>query len=286
MATTGRAYWKGFLRLSLVSIAVEIYNAVDSASEVKFNQIHKPSGKRINYTKTVKGIGPVESADIVKAYEVDADTYITLDNEELDAIKLESKKTMDLQVFVDAKDIDPRYFEQPYYITPADEHAVEGYLVIREALKKENKIGVGQVTMSGREHIVAVGPLDKGLAMYKIRYANELKKPASYFAELPNDKPDAEMVELATEIIERKVAPFKPEQFTDHYAEALKQIIAQKAKGKKIVAEAPAEHAAGNVVNLMDALKKSLASGAASKTKPAAPPKHSSGSGKKTGTRR
>lgn len=286
MAASGRAYWKGFLRLSLVSIAVEIYNAVDSASEVKFNQIHKPSGKRINYTKTVKGIGPVESADIVKAYEVDADTYITLDDKELDAIKLESKKTMNLQVFVDAKDIDPRYFEQPYYITPADEHAVEGYLVIREALKKEGKIGVGQVTMSGREHIVAVGPLDKGLAMYKIRYANELKKPASYFAELPGGKPDAEMVQLATEIIGRKAAAFKPEQFTDHYSEALKQIIAQKAKGKKIVAEAPAEHAGGNVVNLMDALKKSLASGAASKTKPQAASKHSSGSGKKTGTRR
>ncbi len=286
MATTGRAYWKGFLRLSLVSISVEIYNAVDSASDVKFNQIHRPSGKRINYTKTVKGIGPVDSADIVKAYEVDADTYITLDDGELDAIRLESRKTMDLQLFVDAKDIDPRYFEQPYYITPADEHAVEGYLVIREALKKENKIGVGQVTMSGREHIVAVGPLDKGLAMYKIRYASELKKPASYFAELPSGKPDAEMVELATEIIGRKAAPFKPEQFTDHYAEALRQIIAQKAKGKKIVAEAPAEHASGNVVNLMDALKKSLASGAKEKTKPAASPKHSSGPGKKTGARR
>jgi DNA end-binding protein Ku len=296
MASISRAYWKGFLRLSLVSIAVEIHNAVDTASEVKFNQIHKPSGKRINYTKTVKGIGPVESADIVKAYEVTPDTYITIDSEELDAIKLESKKTMDLQVFVDAKDIDPRYFEQPYYITPADEHAVEGYLVIREALKKENKIGVGQVTMSGREHIVAVGPLDRGLAMYKIRYANELKKPASYFRELPDERPDPEMVELATEIIGRKAAAFKPEQFTDHYVEALKQVIAQKAKGKKIVAEQPVEQPAGNVVNLMDALKKSLAAGGNGKAKsgqgkptpvkPAPKEKHSSAPGKKTGTRR
>ena len=120
------------MRLSLVSIAVEIYNAVDSGAEISFNQIHKPSGKRINYTKTVKGIGEIDNADIVKGYEVDKDQYIILEPDEIDAIKLESKKTLDLQQFVDVKEIDPRYFERPYYVVPADDHAIEGYLVIRE----------------------------------------------------------------------------------------------------------------------------------------------------------
>ena len=145
MAVPGRAYWKGFLKLSLVSIGVAVYNAVDTTSEIKFNQIHKPTGSRINYTKTVKGIGPVEAADIVKAYEVDEDTYVILEPEELDAIKLESKKTLDLHQFVEAEAIDPRYFERPYYIVPTDEHSIEGYLVIRDALKKSGKLGVGQI---------------------------------------------------------------------------------------------------------------------------------------------
>ena len=139
MATPGRAYWKGFLRLSLVSIAVEIYNAVETASEIHFNQIHKPTGKRINYTKTVKGVGPVENADIVKGYEIDKDTYVTLEPEEIEAIGLESKKIVDLVQFVDASEIDPRYFERPYYIVPADDHAKEGYLVIREALAEDEE---------------------------------------------------------------------------------------------------------------------------------------------------
>src|SRR4029079_9040282 len=181
MARPGRAYWKGFLRLSLVSIAVELYNAVDSGAEFSFNQIHKPSGKRINYTKTVKGIGEIDNADIVKGYEVDKDQYIILEPDEIDAIKIESKKTLDLQQFVDVAEIDPRYFERPYYVVPADDHAMEGYLVIREALRKVGKVGVGQITMGGREHLVAVGPVDKGLIMEILRYSDQLKPASSYF---------------------------------------------------------------------------------------------------------
>ena len=184
MASPGRAYWKGVLRLSLVSIAVEIYNAVDTSTEIRFNQIHKPSGKRINYTKTVKGIGPIETSDIVKGFEVDKDQYVFLEPEELDAIKLESKKTLDLTQFVDVKDIDPRYFERPYYLVPQDDQAAEGYMVIREALTKMNKLGVGQVTMSGREYLVAVGPVDRGLVMEIMRYPGELKAPQTYFHDL------------------------------------------------------------------------------------------------------
>ncbi|QIG49283.1 Ku protein [Nordella sp. HKS 07] len=258
MAVPGRAYWKGFLRLSLVSIGVAVYNAVDTTSEIKFNQIHKPTGKRINYTKTVKGIGPIDNADIVKAYEVDEDTYVTLEPEELEAIKLESKKTLDLQLFVDANEIDPRYFERPYYIVPVDEHAVEGYLVIRDALKKSGKLGVGQVTMSGREYLVAVGPLDKGLGMHVMRYANEIRSAGQYFSDLPDQKLDAEMVTLAGELIGRKASAFKPEQYKNHYAAKLQELVREKALGHKIVVGKDERPSGSNVVDLMDALRRSV----------------------------
>lgn len=258
MARPGRAYWKGFLRLSLVSIAVEIYNGIDTGAEIRFNQIHKPSGKRINYTKTVKGIGEVDSADIVKGYEVDKDQYIVLEPDEIEAIKLESKKTVDLVQFVDTKEIDPRYFERPYYIVPADDHAVEGYLVIRNALAKSNKVGVGQVTMGGREHLVAVGPVDKGLVMEVLRYPNEIRASSAFFSDLPDTKLDPEMVALATELISRKAAPFEPQRYKDSYAVALKALVDEKAKGRKIIATPEAEPRGSNVVNLMDALRKSV----------------------------
>lgn len=286
MAVPGRAYWKGFLRLSLVSIGVAVYNAVDSAAEIKFNQIHKPTGKRINYTKTVKGIGPVEADDIVKAYEIDEDTYVTLEPEELEAIKLESKKTLDLQQFVDAEEIDPRYFERPYYIVPADEHAVEGYLVIRDALKKSGKLGVGQITMSGREYLVAVGPVDKGLGMHIMRYANEIRSAGQYFSDLPDQKLDPEMVGLASELIGRKAGSFKPEQFKNRYTTALHDLIKEKAKGHKIVATTEERPSGVNVVDLMDALKRSVGGDKAAKSSTKSGAEKSSAKKKAGGERR
>jgi DNA end-binding protein Ku len=291
MAAPGRAYWKGFLRLSLVSVGVAVYNAVDTTAEIKFNQIHKPSGKRINYTKTVKGIGPVDPADIVKAYEVDENTYVTLEPEELAAIKLESKKTLDLQQFVDAEEIDPRYFERPYYVVPVDEHAIEGYLVIREALKRSGKLGVGQVTMSGREYLVAVGPLDKGIGMHIMRYADEIRSTAQYFADLPDQKLEPEMVALAGELIGRKAASFKPEQYKNRYATALHELVKEKARGHKIVAAKEERPTGTNVVDLMDALRRSVkvekpaekpaAKAASAKGGDKSPPKRKAGSGRR-----
>ena len=253
-----RAYWKGHLRLSLVSIPVEMFNAVESKSEISFRQIHKPSGRRINYTKTVAGIGEVKSADIVKGYEVGSDEYVTLEPEEIDALKLESKKTIDLTRFVDAADIDPRYFERPYYLGIGDKHGAEGYIVIREALRKTGKVGLGQVTVAGREWLVGVTPLDDGLAMIMLRYADELRDPADFFDDVPNEKPDKEMVDLAVELIERKAGAFKPEQFENHYHTALKELVDEKLKGRKI--RAPKEETApsGKVIDLMAALKKSI----------------------------
>jgi DNA end-binding protein Ku len=254
-----RAYWKGHLRLSLVSIPVEMYNAVETKNEISFRQIHKPSGRRINYTKTVAGIGEVKSSDIVKGYEVDSDTYVTLDPDEIDALKLESKKTIDLTRFVDAADIDPRYFERPYYLGIGDKHGAEGYVVIREALRKTGKVGLGQVTVAGREWLVAVMPVEaEGVGMVMLRYADELRDPADYFEDVPNEKPDKEMVDLAVELIERKSGAFKPEQFENHYHTALRELVDEKLKGHKVRAPKEAATPSGKVIDLMAALKKSI----------------------------
>ena len=253
-----RAYWKGFLRLSLVSIAVEVYTAVDTKSEISFRQIHKPSGRRINYTKTVEGVGEVQTTDIVKGYEVDHDRYVTLDPDELDALKLESRKTIDLVKFVDAGDIDPRYFERPYYLGPGDKNSGEGYVVIRDALQKTGKVALGQMTIGGREWLIAISPLEDGLSMTMLRYADELKDATPFFDEVPTAKPEKEMVDLAIELINRKSGKFKPEEFENHYATALRELVDKKMKGQKIIAPHEEAAARGKVVDLMAALKKSI----------------------------
>lgn len=270
MPKKDRAYWKGYLRLSLVSIGVEIYNAVETQSEISFRQIHKPSGRRVNYEKVVQGIGKIDSADIVKGYEVDTDTYVTLDPEEIDALKLESKKTIDLVQFVDTADIDYRYFERPYFVAPADKMAGEGYVVIRDALRKTGKVGLAQVTIAGREWLVAIAAMEDGLVMEMLRYAKELRDPADFFDEVPNATPDKEMIELAVQLITKKSSKFTPDKFEDHYQAALHDLVQAKLKGRKIIA--PSEDArptGGNVVDLMDALKKSVGQS----RKPAARPK-------------
>lgn len=271
MSRAPRAYWKGFLRLSLVSIGVQIYNAVESKSEISFRQIHKPSGRRVNYEKVVQGIGKIENSDIAKGYEVDSDTYVLLEPEEIDAIKLDSKRTIDLVQFVDAKDIDYRYFERPYYVAPADEMAAEGYVVIRDALRKSGKVGLAQITIAGREWLVAVAPLEDGLVMEMLRYANELRDTSDYFGEVPKVKPDKEMIDLALQLIEKKSGPFNPDKFQDHYATALRDLVQEKLKGHKIIA--PHEDArpqGSNVVDLMEALKRSIGQPAPAKAQPAA----------------
>ena len=260
MPRSARAYWKGYLRLSLVSIGVEIYTAVESKHEISFRQIHKPSGRRVNYEKVVQGVGKIEGSDIVKGYEVDKDTYVTLEPEEIDALKLESKKTIDLVQFVDAKEIDYRYFERPYFVVPADALAGEGYVVIRDALRKTGKVGLAQVTIGGREWLVGIAPLEDGLVMEMLRYAEELRKPESFFDEVPSAKPDKEMIELAVQLIEKKAGPFRPEAFQDHYATALRELIQEKLKGRPIVAPHEEARPKGrNIVDLMEALKKSVA---------------------------
>ena len=262
MPALGHVYWRGFLRLQLVSINVDIYGATENTAEIHFNQIHKPSGKRIKYEKVVPGIGPIESSDIVKGYQVEPDVYVTMEPEEIEAIKLESKKTIDMVQFVDAEQIDPRYYERPYYIVPKDEVAAEGYLVIREALHKSGKVGLGQLTMQGREHLGVIAPIEKkGLLLNIIRYENELRKADKYFADLESVKFDPELVNLASELVERNSALFNPKRFKDTYAEVLRKLVEKKAKGQKIEIPKTDKPKPSNVVNLMDALKKSLKAG-------------------------
>jgi DNA end-binding protein Ku len=267
-----RAYWKGHLRLSLVAIAVELHVATEASARPTLHQIDKKSGKRIRYEKIVPGKGKVADDNIVKGFELSSGKHVILTPDELEMIKLETKHSIDLTQFVDYDDIDPRYFERPYYLVPADDVSAEGYVVIREALKSAKKAGVGQITMRGKENLVAVKPCGQGLLLETLRYSGELRKSDKVFSHIPNKRPAKDMIELAKELIERKSGPFKPEVFKDHYGDALRALVAEKRKKGKVTEaeEDEAQRPKGdNVIDLMEALKKSISGKAsASSVKP------------------
>ncbi|HEV2567264.1 Ku protein [Sphingomonas sp.] len=276
-----RAYWQGQIRLALVSIPVEIYSATKSGAQISFNQIHEPSGKRIKYEKVAPGIGPVDPDEIKRGFEYEKGSYVLLEDEEIDAVKLESKKTLELTQFVDADEIDVLYFEKPYYVVPADDLAEEAFIVLREALKRTRKVGLGQLALRGREYIVSLKPCGRGIVLETLRYADEVNKAQSYFRDIGDAQPDEELLDLAETLIAKKTAPFKPDQFHDRYVDALKDLVQKKlkAKGGKVKPE-PEDEApkrGSNVVDLMAALKKSLEkpgaqSGDAEEKKPARKP--------------
>jgi DNA end-binding protein Ku len=257
-----RAYWQGQIRLALVSIPVEVYTATKSGAKIQFHQIHEPTGKRINYEKVVQGIGPVDRDEIVKGYEISKGNYVLLDEDEIEAAKVESRRTLDLVQFVDAGEIDVFYFDNPYYVVPADELAEEAFIVLRDALKETKKIGLGQLSVRGREYLVSLKPCGKGLVLETLRYEDEVRKAQGYFKDIPATKPDKSMVDLARTLIEQKTAPFDAGEFHDRYVEALEELIAKKAKakGKKILedVEEPGAPRGSNVIDLMAALKKSV----------------------------
>ena len=258
-----RAYWQGQIRLALVSIPVEIYSASKSGAKIRFNQIHEPSGKRIKYEKTVPGLGPVDRDEIIKGYEIAKGEYVLLEDEEIEAVKIESRKTLELVQFVDACEIDPLYFEKPYYVAPKDELAEEAFIVLREALRKAGKVGLGQLSIRGSEKLVALKPCGKGLLLETLRYADEVRKGQSFFSEIEEAKPKKELLDLAQTLIDQKSAPFDAGEFEDRYVEALKKLIDKKAKsksGKKVIEDVdePEAGSGGNVIDLMAALKKSV----------------------------
>jgi len=272
-----RAYWKGHLRLSLVTIAVELHAATASpSSALQLHQLERKSGKRIRYLKTTAGGGVVKADEIVKGFELQSGKYVVLTPEELDKLKLETKHTIELVQFAAECDIDPRYFERPYYLVPADDVAAEGYAVIRDALKAAGKTGVGQMTMRGRENLVAVRPCGEGLLLETLRYPTELRKSDKIFADIPHAKASKEMVDLAKELIERKSGKFDPAAFKDHYGDALRALVEEKRKKGKVIGSDEDEKTAkksedrGNVIDLMDALRRSVKGKAAAPAKKAA----------------
>jgi len=272
-----RAYWQGQIRLALVSIPVEIYSATKSGASVAFKQIHEPSGKPIHYEKVVTGVGPVDTDEIMKGYEVSKGEFVLLEQDDIDAVKLESKKTLELTQFVDADEIPVLYYEKPYFVVPADDLAEEAFIVLREALRRTKKVGLGQLAMRGREYVVSLKPCGRGMVLETLRYADEVNKAQSYFREIPDAKPDAELLDLAEALIDRKTAAFDPQEFQDRYVDALKSLVERKrkAKGGKIIEDAgddAPKKGGSNVVDLMAALKKSMGGAAPAKAeaKPAA----------------
>ena len=258
-----RAYWQGQIRLALVSIPVEIYSASKSAAKIRFNQIHEPSGKRVSYEKVVEGIGPIDRDEIIKGYEISKGEYVLLEEDEIEAVKIESKKTLELVQFVDSCEIDPLYFEKPYYVAPKDDLAEEAFIVLREALRKSKKVALGQLSMRGSEKLVAIKPCGKGLLLETLRYADEVRKGQEFFSEIDEGKPRKELLDLATTLIEEKSAPFDASEFEDRYADALRKLIDKKAKSKSKKAiiedvDDPDTASGGNVIDLMAALKKSV----------------------------
>jgi DNA end-binding protein Ku len=267
-----RAYWQGQIRLALVSIPVEVYSAVKSGAAISFRQIHEPTGKPIQYEKVVAGVGPVDRDEIIKGYEISKGNYVLLEDDEIEAVKIESRKTLDLVQFVDADEIDVLYFEKPYYIVPADDLAEEAYIVLREALKQSRKVGLGQLSVRGREVLVSVKPCGRGLVLEQLRYADEVRQAQGFFREIGDEKPSQELLDLATTLIDKKTAPFHPQEFHDRYIDALKSLIEKKskAKGKKILEDVSEPESRGsNVIDLMAALKKSLGSGGGEASAPA-----------------
>jgi DNA end-binding protein Ku len=259
MAT--RSIWKGQLRLSLVSIPVEMYSATKPGARISFRQIHQPSGRRVRHQKVVEGIGPVDQDEILSGYELAKDEYILIEPEEIDEIKLETKRTFELVQFVQAGEISPLYFDKPYYLVPSDRLAEDAYRVVRDALRDSGKVGLGQITMRGREYLAAAKACGSGLLVETLRYADEIRAADPLFTEISDDAPDQELLDVATALIERKTAPFKAEAFKDHYELALRELIEAKQKNRKtprVSDEGRAAPSPDNVIDLMSALKASL----------------------------
>ena len=260
-----RPSWRGQIRLALVAIPVEIFPATKSGRSIAFHQIHEPSGQRVRYEKTVAGIGPVDRDEILKGYEVAKGEYVLLEPEEIEKVKLESRKTLELTQFVDLSDIDPIYYDKPYYVVPADDLAEEAFIVLRDALRAAKKVGIGQLAMRGQEYVVSLKACGRGMVLETLRYADEVNKASSYFRDIGDAKPDPDLLDLAQTLIDKKAGDFDASTFQNRYIDALKALIAekQKKKGKRIIQDDSGDTPAkgSNVIDLMAALKKSLDAG-------------------------
>ena len=251
-----RAYWKGYLRLSLVSCPVSLFPATSEREKIRFHQLNKSTGNRVRYRKVDEETGDeVEQADIIKGYEVEKDAYIELTKEELEAAAIESLRMIDIDQFVPEKEIDELYVGNPYYIVPDGEVGAQAFAVIREAIKQEGMVALGRVVFTSREHVIGLKPRGKGLMGVTLRYPYEVRKEEEYFDDIPDEKVTKDMLELARHIVESKAGHFHPEKFEDHYENALNDLLKKKQSGEKIVATKEKEPS--KVINLMDALRRS-----------------------------
>ncbi|MEO6395060.1 MAG: Ku protein [Devosia sp.] len=269
-----RASWKGYIKLSLVSCPVRLYPAVSGSERIAFNQLHKDTHNRINMKPVDPELGLVERSDLVRGYEYEDKQYIIIEDSDLEAVRIESNHTLNIEAFVDEGEVDVIYQDSPYYLAPDGAMAEETFAVLRDAMRAAGKVAIARLVMSSRERIVTIGARDKGMFVTTLRDPREVRSTSTYFDEIPEIKADPEMLQLAEKLIEQKVTKFEPKQYEDRYETALMAMIKEKLKGHKpIIAAAPER---GNVINLMDALKASLGQAkpaAPSKSKPAAPEK-------------
>ena len=265
MAT--RPTWQGYLRLSLVSCPVALYTATSRSGEVRFNMLHKETHNRIRMIPTDPQEGPVDRSDIVKGYEIEKGRYVVVTDEEIKNVKLETTRSLDIERFVDEADIDRLYWNDPYFLVPDGDMAVEAFSVIRLAMEKAGKIALGRLVMHQRERLMALEVRDKGILAYTIRSRAEVRDAKEMFAKIPAARPAPQMIEIAAKIIEQQEGDFDPSQFTDRYEDALRKLIKDKEKGRSVTA--PEEPKAAEVIDLMEALKRSLGQGGGGRKAPA-----------------
>ncbi len=273
-----RASWKGHLKLSLVSCPVRLYPATTASNRISFNQLHKDTHNRINLKPVDPELGLVERSDLVKGYEYEDNKYVILDDEDFDAVRIESNHTMNIEAFVSADEVDVIYQDSPYYLAPDGKMAEETFIVLREAMRDKGKLAIARLVMSSRERIVAISPRDNGMFVSTLRNPSEVRSTTAYFEGIPKGEPDKEMLQLAEQLIDQKTTAFDPSAYEDRYETALMEMIKTKIAGEKPVIAA--EPSRGNVINLMDALKQSL-----SQSKPPAQSqtrKRTASAGKKT----
>ena len=263
-----RAYWKGYLRLSLVSCPIALYPATSEREKISFNQLNRDTGHRIRYRKVDAETGDeVPSEQIIKGYEVAKGEYVEVTDDELQAVALESTRTIDIDEFVPRNEIDDLYLIRPYYIAPDGKVGQDAFVVIREVIEQMKMVALGRVVLTSREHVVALEPRGKGLMGTLLRYPYEVRNADEFFDDIPNVKLTKDMMELARHIVETKSGHFQPDKFEDHYEHALKELIEKKAKGEKI--EVPKAEPTGKVINLMDALRRSVQAEAKGAARPA-----------------
>jgi DNA end-binding protein Ku len=300
-----RPYWSGKIQISLVSFGVKLFVATEAASDIHFHQIDRRTGERVRHQNVAasaierapdEAADPVHKSDIVKGYEYSHGRYVTIEPDELAHLRVPSKRTMDVAQFVDIDSIDPAFFEKPYFVVPEDDSQTEAFLTIRQALIDTNKIALSRIAFGGREHVIAIAPAPAhlsekstkatkstksaksksttthadehpGLMAYTLRYAAELRDPATYFESIKHHAINADSLSLAKELIQRKTAAFDPTQFTDGYEAAVKELVDAKLKHAPIPREEPTPRTRGKVIHLMDALRKSVSDTKSTDTK-------------------